>query len=292
VQGARLEALRLDVMLGRAGEALPGIQELVDDARSGWQAAKEPAGGAEPRQVDSAGQLLVVALDILRQALAALERWEACVPVSEESIALLRALEADPGALVADHFHLANTLERLGRRGEALVLLRGCRKLLEERGDRRHLPPVLERMAHLEAERGHGPAALQFALEAGDGKQERGTAVDLAVSHDALANRLSEAGRPEPALAHRAAALAHALLAGHQPLLQGVVNNLTRHRKRVLDAGNPFVLPSLEELVRDLSFSGLGRLLRDQEVAMSDVQTQIDNLMGQIGAIQGGSGAR
>jgi tetratricopeptide (TPR) repeat protein len=113
--GSELEALRIDVMQGRAETALPEIESRIQEIRAWWQ--RHRAGEPIPEAPDLTflARVLIGGLSIAYKANDALERWEACLGVLTESEGTQRALGEREHDLARTRFNRYGPLLRLGR---------------------------------------------------------------------------------------------------------------------------------------------------------------------------------
>ncbi len=135
VVGRELEALRIDVMQGRAEAVLPEIESRLDRVRQWWQQTR--AGQSVPAAPDAVflGRALIGGLDIAHWANLALERWQACLDLLGEIEEIKKQLGESPHERARTRFNQYGPLIRLGRLDDAQQVLEQCLAIFRDAND-------------------------------------------------------------------------------------------------------------------------------------------------------------
>ena len=284
ILGAELEGLRIDVYQGKAEQALPAVEERLGQVRSWFQRRRE--GKEVPEAPDPAflGRAMVSALDIARQANEALESWQACLDLLEETEQVERALGAGEHELARTRFNRYFPLLRLGRFDQAQRVLEGCLEAFEEVGDVVMQSSALSGLADLWSRKkdlGRAVALERRALALRDRLDDP---ADRAASYNNLGNYLEGAGREEEARRHQLAAMAYRIVTGHGQHLESSLRNLSIRIRRAARQGRRYDLPRLADLLADPAFAALSLFLERRGAAPQELQAAIDTHVEQVRA--------
>jgi tetratricopeptide (TPR) repeat protein len=204
------EVQRLQVLnqMGRAEYVLSEVQRLREHMR---------ALPAMPDQTDLVNPWNVreTLFDTGREAALQLGRWNDALELN----AIVTGSQQDRGApataIARAGFNDSGPLIRLGRIDEAMALLLECRQVFEDAHDVEGLAVVLTALASLEAERGHGDAAIGLAKDALRYSYLAGRVGSIAGVHHNLGNYLyRHARQPAEAFAHHLTSALIRALAG------------------------------------------------------------------------------
>jgi predicted transcriptional regulator len=137
---SEMEALRIDVMQGRANQALPEVESRLHEIRAWWQ--RRGAGEVVPEAPDSVflARALIAGLDIAAKASRALEKWEVGLGIITELEETQRAMGEGVHGLAVTRFNRHGPLLRLGRLVEAEEVLESCLAAFRDVFDSRMRP--------------------------------------------------------------------------------------------------------------------------------------------------------
>lgn len=277
VIGRELEALRVDVLQGKAAAAGPEVARRLQKVEGWWQ--RHRAGRPVPEAPDSEflARVLIGGLDIAKDVHRAQGHWERALRRTEAIIEVERALKRPAEEVARTRMNRGVALVKLGRLGEAQAELEACLEVFEDDPTRK--ARVLSSLAGLFAEQGDVDQAID--------QQRRALAIfellpdprDRAISHYNLANYLEcagmAAGRAESAR-HQLAALVYLLVAGLGQDLQTPLHNYAVDFRRAEAAGVPLTVPAVAELLADPAFRPLAVWLGQRQVAIADLQAAVD----------------
>jgi hypothetical protein len=198
-EGQRLQVLN---EMGQAGRVLAEVQRLRDRVQA-LPAAPGPDETANPWNVRE------TLLDAGRYAALQLGRWQDALDLNAAQSTSKRGRSAPAADIARSRFNDYAPLLRLGRTGEALALLLGCRQVFHDASDIQAVGTVLSALASVEDERGHGDAAISMERDALRYSYLAGEVIAIAVSYHNLGNYLRRHARQcVPALScHLTAAL-------------------------------------------------------------------------------------
>jgi tetratricopeptide (TPR) repeat protein len=276
VLGSELEALRIDVLRGRAAAALPEIDSRLGRLRAWWEATRRGESVPEAPDAEVLGRALISALDIANDAHMALEQWQPALDRRDEKTAVKRARGASEHDLAIDRFNRYFPLLRLGRLAEAQQELEHCLEGFERAGDEAGRARVLGALADLSDKKGDRHQAAALA--------RRGLAVcntlpdpgDRAISHRNLGNYLERAGEVPEATAHELAALLYDLATGHGQGLQTAAHNHAVRLRRARRSGRDHTLPRVADLLARPGFAPLRDWLAAEEIGLEQLQNEVD----------------
>src|SRR5262249_21036489 len=155
-------ALRMDVMLGAAAEALPEIESRLARIRDWWARAQQGEDVSEAPDVDFLGICLIGGLDVLKSVYLAHEEWQKSLNLIAEQIAVKEARGASEHELARDRFNRYGPLLRLGRLAEAQQELERCLEVFERAGDRGACGSCLSALADVFDEKGDSLQAARL----------------------------------------------------------------------------------------------------------------------------------
>jgi tetratricopeptide (TPR) repeat protein len=276
VLGSELEAFRIDLMQGGAERALPEVESRVQEVRGWWQ--RHRAGEPDPKAPDPVDltRALISGLDIVRQANLALERWEACLGVITESEEIKRALGEGEHELARTRFNRYFPLLRLGRLDEAQRVLERCLTVFRGLGDLPDEAKVLSALSSLWVQRGDLEQAAGLGRQALAVRNRLPDLEGRSSSHGNLAIYLEHLGVMEDAARHRLARIAYDLVMGHRHFLAITSRGLAEAIRHAAASGGRYELSRLAELLARPDFEPLQQTLAERNVALDELQAQID----------------
>jgi tetratricopeptide (TPR) repeat protein len=222
-----VQRLQLLTALGQADEVLAETTRLRDYMSTLPEVAKAQDGVMAWRVREHL-------LNVAGGAAMQLKRYQDALDLNAELIAAKRAREAAETDLAQTLFNTHGPLRHLGRLDEAVALLRECRAVFERAHDIQRLGQVLNALATVEDQRGHGDIVLGLRHDALRYSYLCGDIEGITLGHHGLGLDLRRhAGDLNGAAVHHLAAA----------LLQSV-------------GGGQYLDPSVEELATDFRRSG------------------------------------
>jgi tetratricopeptide (TPR) repeat protein len=274
---SELEALRVDVYQGRAGEALPAIEEKLAEVRSWWPRRQRGEPVPETPDDEQLARTLMSGLDVAHHANRELERWQPCLDLLGEIEQVQRALGMGEHEIVRMLFNCYVPLSRLGKLDEARAVLEGCIEVFRRVGDVTGEARALSALADVWSALGDPGQALALERQALALCERLPDPGDRAVSHNNLADYLHTTGSPEEARTHQLAALVYRLVTGLDT--RDSLVTLANRIREAAAVGERFALPALAELLADPAFAPLGAFLREWGADLSALQSRIDALV-------------
>jgi len=275
VLAGELEALRVDVMRGKAERALPEIESRLHEVQAWWEWHR--AGEPVPEAPDTVplARTLIGSLDIARQAYVALERWEAALRLAIQHEEILGALGEVEHELALARLNQHGPLLRLGRLDEAQSVIESCLEAFRHVGDLPNEAKALSALADLWNWREDCEQAAGLERQALAVRNRFSDLVSRSISHGNLAVYLDLVAAEEAAR-HRLARIAYVLVTGHGPFLAMELYNLAILMRRAAASGGRYELPRLAELLARPEFEPLQRTLAEWNVALDGLQAQVD----------------
>ena len=240
VIASEVEALRIDIMQGRAAEALPQVEERLAQVEDWWQRHRSGQPVPEAPDFEYLARLVISALDIAKDADRALNDWESALRRTDAVLEVKRALHRPAEDIANTRMNRAVALGRLGRFGEAKAELEECLQVFQN-------DPAGEQwcsaaLAILFFEQGDVTQAIAQERRALALCEQLPDPRDRAISHHNLANYLERSGNPS-ALAessrHQLAALVYRLVSGLGQDLQTSLHNYAVRFRRANATGHP-----------------------------------------------------
>ena len=272
-----LEALRIDVMGGRAEDALPEIDARLSRVREWWKAKKAGRPAPEAPNPEDLGRALVSGLDVSHQANHSLQNWEACLDRLTEIEETQREMGAGRHEIYIARFNQYGPLIKLGRLDEARRVVEECLAVFEKVDDLTMQAKALSALAHIWNERGDVDQAISLARQALSVTNRLPDPADRAISHLNLGNYLEKAGRIEDCGAHHLAAGIYDLVSGHHdPTWMG---NLKYRIRRAAQSGGTYDLHRIADLTARPEFQPLDQFLTHFGVDRNGLQAEMDRLV-------------
>ena len=277
-----MEALRIDIMQGRAAEVMPQVEARLAQVEEWWQRHRSGQAVPEAPDLEFLARGVISTLDVANYADCELHDWESALRRTDAILEVNRALHRPEVEIARHRMNRAVSLTALGRFGEAKAGLEECLQVFQN--DPAKTAKVLGSLASLFDEQGdvlqaivQGRRALALAEQLPDPE-------DRAISHNNLANYLERSGNPS-ALAesshHMLAALVYCLVSGLGQDLRRSLGNYAIDFCRANAAGSPLVVPRLDGLLADPAFHPLKEWLRLRQADVDDVQAAVDGFLEQ-----------
>jgi tetratricopeptide (TPR) repeat protein len=279
---SELEALRVDVMQGRAKEALPVIEAKLDEVRGWWALRQQGKPVREAPEGEMLARALVGGLAIAFQVNLALERWQPCLDLLGELEEVNRALGAGEHETAGTRFNRYRPLMRLGKLAEAKAVLEGCLDVFHRVEDVTNEARALSALADVWNALGDPVQAVALERRALAVCERLPDPGDRATSHNNLASYLYAAGATGEARAHQLADLAYTLATGLDPRIS--LKHLALRIRQSAARGETFAFSPLAELLIVPAFAPLRAFLAQREVSVDQLRTAIDDLVAQVRA--------
>jgi tetratricopeptide (TPR) repeat protein len=265
--------LQLLLDLGRAEEVLAEATGLLESIRD----LTEPEyGEGEPGVTTWTVRELL--LDAGAQAAFQLKRYQLALDLNNAAIASHRARGAAPADLGQALFNNSIVLRHLGHLDDAVALLRECRKIFEQARDIDLLGTVLNALATVESQRGHGDVAISLQRDALRYQYVTGHVDGIAVTHHCLGTDLGRyAGDLNGSTAHYLAAALLSRFAGSVAEETSVADLASNLRKAGDTALVPADITQLCQRVDAVPGVDLGRLLA-RCASPDELQRALENL--------------
>ena len=273
-----VEALRIDVMQGKAETTLPQIEARLDAIRGWWErhARGESVPEAPDREFLARG--MVSTLDIAREANEALGRWEGCLALLEEMEGVERAQGRSEHELTRTRFNQYGPLMSLGRLDAAQTTVEGCLDVFRRVEDVQRQAQALGALADIWDERRNTSQAVALQRQALALTNRFPDPQDRAISHGNLANYLHRVGETEAGARHQLASLIYFLISGHHTHLSTTLRNIGVDMRRAAAAGETYALPRLDAALAQPEFEPLRQFIAQRGVPHDGLQAQIDEL--------------
>jgi tetratricopeptide (TPR) repeat protein len=271
------EALRVDVMQGRAAEALPAIEAKLGEVRAWWALRQQGQPVPEAPDGEVLARALVGGLDIARSANLRLERWQPCLDLLGELEQVERDLGTGEHEVARTRFNRYGPLMRLGNLAEARAVLEGCLDVFHRVDDATAEATALSALANVWHDLDDPTQAIALERRALAMRDRLPDPRDRAISHNNLANYLHAAGTPAEAPSHQLAALVYTLVTGLDPRIY--LNNLAFRTRQSAARNETFTFPPLSTLLADPAFSALRAYLTSAGADLPALQARIDALV-------------
>ena len=282
VIGGELEALRIDIMQGRAAQAQPQVEAKLAQIELWWRQHRAGQRVPEAPDAEVLARALIGALDIARQVHFAEEDWQSTLRRLDAMLEVQRALQRPAEDIAGTRINRAHVLGQLGRYPEAQAGLEDCLQAFQN--DPANRAKVLGSLAILFDEQGDVAQAITQERRALALREAVLDPQERAVSHGNLANYLERSGMPS-ALAesphHRLAALVYTIVARLWQDLQTSLHNYVIRFRRAQTTGTPLTVPRVAELLADPAFRPLVDWLCQRRTGVGEVQAAVDQFLDQ-----------
>jgi tetratricopeptide (TPR) repeat protein len=272
-----MEALRIDIMQGRAAVALPEVESRLTQVEAWWQQHRSGQRVSDAPEPEKLARGLISGLDIARQAHFAQLDWEPALRRSDAILELERALERPEEDIASARMNRAIVLTNLGRFDEAKPELEACLQVFQNDLTRR--ARALDSLATLFDNQGDVVEAIIQGRRALALCEQLPNPRDRAAYHNNLANYLERSGTAS-ALAesprHRLADLVYCLASRLGASLETSLRNYAIDFRRAHTAGTPLNIPRVTELLADPAFRPLDDWLRMRGADVAEIQAAVD----------------
>ncbi len=277
---SELEALRIDIKLGKVNETLPIVEERLTLVAKWWSRYRVDKSVPEDSNLEMLARIYISALDIARQAEMARRNWLAALTHIDNIVHVKCELQRPPEDIALSRINRANVLSELERFEEAQIELESCLPLFQ------HNPAAqartLSALATIFSDQNDFELAIKQEYRALAIRDDLPDPMDRAYSHANLAlffGKRNAAMLPEEFWRHQLASLAYVLLIGSIELSQHLMKNLFVFFKNVDFAKASSVVPTLSEVIARPEFNTLAHWLQQQNFTFNVLQTTINELI-------------
>ena len=282
VMSSELEALRIDIMQGRAAQALPQVATRLAQVEHWWRQHRAGQSVPEVPNAEFLARGLISTLDIASQAHIAQEDWEPALRRIDAILEVERVLERPAEDIATTRMNRANVLRNLGRYPEANADLENCLRVFQN--DPARTARTLGSLADLFDDQGDVTQAIRQGRRAHALVEALPDPRDRAIAHGNLAAYLERSGMPSglaEAPRHQLAALIYRLLSGLYQDLQISLRYYVIRFRRAQEAGTELDVPRVAELLADPAFRPLDDWLRQRKADVGEVQAAVDQFLDQ-----------
>ncbi len=283
VLGRELVALHLDVIQGRAYEALPEIESRLERVEEWWRKHRARQPTPEAPDPEFLTRVLIGALDIAMQAHSAGEDWERALSRTDAILEVMRALQRPAEDIGSTRMDRANVLGRLRRFDEAKAELEAGLTIF--RNDPARSAAILSSLAELFNEQSDLRSAIETGCRALALREQFPNPGNRANSHGNLASYLDRSGlladRAE-SVRHQLAALAYRLITGLGQDLRDSMRSYANVFRRAHTEGTEPAVPRIDELLADPAFQPLEAWLRKRGVDREELQAAVDEFLEEV----------
>ncbi|MCP4351866.1 MAG: CHAT domain-containing protein [Desulfobacterales bacterium] len=278
VIGRELEAFRIDVMQGRAKEALPEIEKRVNEVRGWYQRHKQGETPPEAPEPVLLGRAFVSGLDIAMNANLQLKQWESCIELLKEIEKMEKEMGHSRQEQYRTRFNQYHPLMKLGRLDEAQKVTEECLAVFREADELHSQCAALSALANIWEKRGDMEQAIALARKSLSVRNQLPAPMDRAISHGNLCIYLEKANRKDESIRHQLAAGIYFLVSGHGGHVSTWMNNLKIYLRR---SDGTYQLPKISELIAIPEFAPLKQFLEQWNVNMESLQMQMNQVLEQ-----------
>ncbi|MFH1993225.1 MAG: hypothetical protein ABIK98_12625 [Pseudomonadota bacterium] len=261
IWGSELEAIRIDIMQGKAREVLPDIEKRLESLRAWWQASRTDRTVEEAPDREILGRAFISALDIAGMAYLRQETWERCLDMLKETELVEKERGAGDLDLADTRFNQYPSLLNLNKLSEAQQVLEYCLHVFRDNDDTYRQSAALSALASVWNRRGDLRQAIGLERQALSLCNGLPVPSDRAISHHNLSNYLHKAGQSDLSKQHFLAALIYRLVMGEQQHLPNMSHNLSIRIRSTKEKGKRYTLPRITELLGQPEFAPLHQWL-------------------------------
>jgi tetratricopeptide (TPR) repeat protein len=281
--GSEVEVLRIDIMQGKAAQALPQIESCLARAESWWEQYRS---GAVPKEAGDARRVyrfLISTLDVANDAYRALKDWTSALRMSDAALKIKEETDAPAHDIASTRFNRASELARLKRFDEARADLEVCLRIFEDTPASR--AKVLDSLGTVFRHQGDLHEAAIQTRRALAILNQVPDPFARAISHANLGIYLKLGGNPQfatEASRHSLAALVYRLVSGLQDALQRSLSGYASDFREAKKRGAPLQIPPIHDLVTDPMFRPLSEWLQQRNIGVDTLQTAVDNILAMV----------
>jgi tetratricopeptide (TPR) repeat protein len=280
--GSELGVLRIDILQGRVGSALPELEKRLTQIQQRWEhyCSRHPVPAGPDAEILAC--TYISALNIAAQARFALEEWKSAVRLCDDTLEIQRVMGRSREDIAATRMNRAVALGYLGSFGKATSELESCLQVF--RNSPVQQGKVLSALALVFSRQGDAAQAVTQERRALARFDQLLAPAERAKSHNNLANYLERHGTPA-ALAeaprHQLAALIYRLVARLGQDLQTSQRKYAFDFRQAQAPGIQLTVPQVAQLLADPAFAPLDQWLRERQVNLEELQTAVDQFLDQ-----------
>lgn len=280
--GNELEALRIDIVQGKADAALPEIEARLVKVKEWWKQHCSGRPVPEAPDAELLVRALIAALDIARKADCAKNDFDSALRRQDAILRIEHMIKRPAGDIAATRFNRATVLSYLGRFVEARAELEDCLQLFQNNPEMH--AKVLGSFADLFDNQGDTAQAITQGRRALSLFEQLPNPEDRAISHSNLSKYLNRSSVPSflaEAPFHQLADLVYCLAARLGESLQASLFNYAIEFRRAHAAGTDLAVPRVAQLLADPAFHPLEQWLRQRQVNLDELQAAADQFLEQ-----------
>jgi len=282
IWASELEAMRIDILQGRAREVLPDIERRLKSLRAWWHASRKGQTGKEAPDREQLGRAFISALDIAKDAYSRQENWQACLDMLKEQEQVQKERGAGDLDVAQTRFNQYYPLLELNKLPEAQQVLEECLHIFRDNDDTYRQSAALSALADVWDRRGDLRQAIGLQRQALSLCNGLPVPSDRAVSHENLSNYLHKSAQPDPSARHFLAALIYSIVMGEQQHLPGMWHNLSIRIRSIKEKGEGYTLPRITELLGQPEFAPLRQWLSGNNLLDPATLQQIQDALDQF----------
>jgi tetratricopeptide (TPR) repeat protein len=280
VIGGELETLRIDIMQGRAKQALPQVETLLAQVEAWWQRHRSGQKVLEAPDPEHLARALISALDVAKDGHFAQKDWEPALRRLDAILEVKRTLGRPAEDIAVTRMNRAIALSHLGCFGKAQADLEAVLQVFQS--DPVMSARVLNALADLFDEQGDVLQAIIQERRALALREQLPDPRDRAISHHNLALYLERSGTSSALVEsprHQLAALIYWRVTRLGQNLRTSLHNYAVRFHRAQAAGTSLTVPRVAELLTEPAFRPLDDWLRQRQASMAEVQATVDQVL-------------
>lgn len=277
IVGSELEALRIDVMQGRAGAVLPDIEARLKQVRQWWERNRKGLPVPEAPNAIILGRLMLSTLDIARQAELNLKRWQACLDLVIEWEQVAKAMGQTELELARTRFNQYGPLINLDRLADAQRVVESCLETYKREDAVAPQARALSALANILDRRGDTARAVELERRSLAVTNQLSDPQERGISHFNLAYYLVKTGDPADSACHVVASYVYKSLSTGD-LSNWLIFLAERIRKKAIQGGQ-YRLPEVAEVLARPDFADLDQFVKHRQADPARIQSQLDELV-------------
>jgi tetratricopeptide (TPR) repeat protein len=282
VIGSELEALRIDLKEEKAAQALPEIEKRLNEVRCWWK--RHQAGESVPEAPDAVVlyRALVSGLSIAGMANEALQQWQACLALVQESEQAKQEIGESELELTRTRVNQCRALIGLHRLHDAQLVIESCLSVFRDHqalGDQAKALSLLAGVWDARGDIGQAVALERQTLALNNGLPNFS---HRATSHHNLATYLAKSGQFGEASRHRLASIIYDKVTGQIGNILTGLQNLAQDIRRAAQSSQRYELPRLSDLLAAHEFDPLKQFLTSRRVDLEQLQSALDQIVEKV----------
>lgn len=276
---SELEALRIDIMKGKAEQIWPQLHERLKQAATLWHSLREefPAEKMQNRKI--LARTYLSALDIAKDIDFARQDWQTALLRLDAMLEVECEIKCPPVDIATTRMNRAIVLRKLLRFDEARDEMESCLPLFQQ--DSVNQARVFGSLASLYADQNDIAQAITQERRALALCEDLPFPTERVASHNNLANfldRSASAPAREEASYHRIASLTYCLVSALDLYLQILIRNYAIDLRNAQLQNRKLSLPLLADLLTRPDFNPLKSWLNQHDTDLVALQTEISDI--------------